>query len=120
MEKKYLDKTKSLEERKLLYKEEVTDKMMNPINEKDFNKETFDPFLSGDETDELVKRKRVIPPKSLPTFDVNPKEIREGQMIGMYESKQDIYLTFAHRCNDMQKEINLLKEEINNLKNNFK
>ena len=117
MAKEYLDKTKTLDERKKLYKEEVTDKMMNPVDPKDYDKDTFDAFLSGDETDELVKRVRVLPSKLLPTLDIKPKEIREGQMIGMYESKQDLYLIFAYRCNQLQAEIELLKEEINKLKN---
>jgi hypothetical protein len=44
----YLDKKKSLKERKELYKAEVLNKQLNPI--KNFNPETFDP--SADDTEE--------------------------------------------------------------------
>lgn len=109
----YLNKTKSLKERKILYKEEVMDKKMNPIEK--FNPETFDPLADDSEEYKLAKRIRIKPPKELPTFGLKPKEMLQGQMIGMYESKQDLYLIFAHRCNEMQKEIDLLKEQIDNL-----
>lgn len=89
------------------------EKRMNPI--KDFDPDNFEP-LASDEEKKSCYRKRMVPPKELPTFNIKPKELLEGQMIGMFESKQDLYLLFAHRCNDMQKEIDLLKEEIKNLK----
>ena len=110
---KYLDKNLSLEEKKLDYKKNV-EKMMNPFI--DFNPDNFEPI--DRDLSELSERKRIIPQKQLPLFGLKPKEIREGQMIGMYESKQDIYLIFAHRCNEMQNEIDFLKNEINLLKNN--
>jgi len=88
------------------------EKMMNPI--KDFNPEDFEPLASPEEK-ESCYRKRIKPPKELPTFGIKPKEILEGQMIGMYESKQDLYLIFAHRCNEMQREIEELKLKIKQL-----
>ena len=88
------------------------EKMMNPI--KDFDPDNFEP-LASDEEKKSCYRKRVKPPKELPTFGIKPKEILEGQMIGMYESKQDLYLIFAHRCNELQKEIDLLKDKIKQL-----
>jgi len=118
--KKYLDKKISFEERKKIYEAEVIDKMMNPV--KNFNPDKFEPMGSakndeeGQEEEKLAQRARIIPPKILPTFDTKPKQIREGQMIGMYESKQDIYLIFAYRCNALQDEIDNLKQEINLLK----
>jgi hypothetical protein len=36
----------------------------------------------------------------------------EGQMIGMYESKQDLYLLFAHKYNGLLDEIEKLKKLI--------
>lgn len=114
--KKYLDKTKSIEERKQIFKEEVLDKMMNPLLTENFEVSQHDPGAIGAEEEELAKRERIMPLKKLKTYGLKPKEIRTGQMIGMYESKQELYLTFAHRCNEMQKEIDLLKEEINLLK----
>ena len=104
----YLNKKKSLEDRKELYKKEILDKRLNPV--KDFNPETFDPMADDTEEYKLAKRKRVLPPKELPTFGMKPKELLEGQMIGMFESKQDLYLLFAHRCNELQKEIDSLKK----------
>lgn len=110
----YLDKTKSLQERKKLYKEQVMNLKMNP--DKNFNPNTFDPLADDTEEYQLAKRNRILPPKQLPVFNLKPKEILEGQMIGMYESKQDLYLIFAHRCNELQKEVDNLKQEINDLK----
>jgi len=116
MDLQYKDKTKTFEERKALYKKEVIDRRSNPIPVNDFNPETFD--LMADDTDEykFAKRQRILPPKILPTNGMNPKELLEGQTIGMYESKQDLYLIFAHKCNEMQIEIDKLKEEISKLK----
>ncbi|KKL05025.1 hypothetical protein LCGC14_2610200, partial [marine sediment metagenome] len=86
---------------------------MNP--DSDFDPKTFDPFKGTPEY-EVGKRKRVIPPKELPTYKLSPKEIREGQMIGMYESKQDLYLIFAHRCNQLQQEVDELKKIVEDLR----
>ena len=66
----------------------------------------------------VANRTRDIPPKELPTFGMKPKVFREGQMIGEFESKQDLYLTFAHRCNDLQAQIDKLTEELLKLKPN--
>lgn len=89
--------------------------MMNPISEEDFDPEHFEPLLSAEEKNRAW-RGRVKPPKTLPTFGLKPKEIMEGQMIGMYESKQDIYLIMAHRCNDLQTQIDELRDLINKKK----
>lgn len=111
---KYLDKSYSLDERKQFFKEEI-DKTMNPVPDNDFNPETFEPM--GADMAEISDRVREIPSKYLPiTYNLKPKPVREGQMVGMFESKQDIYLTFAHRCNDLQKQIDDLVEIINNIK----
>jgi len=105
----YLDKTKSFAERKAIYKEEVTDKRMNPFNDTD----KFDPMEDDSEEYQLAKRERVDAPTILPTMGLKPKELMEGQMIGMYESKQDLYLIFANKCNELQKQIDKLKGIIN-------
>jgi hypothetical protein len=110
----YLDLTLSLKDRKLAFKAK-NELMMNPIHAKDFDPDNFEPLATAAEK-EVADRVRAIPPKQLPTYGIKPKPIREGQMVGMFESKQDIYLTFAHRCNEMQVEIDLLKEEIKRLK----
>lgn len=107
----YKDKTKSKKERKALYKKEVTDKMMNPVPAKDFNVETFDHMADDTEEYQFAKRKRVSPPEVLPTNGMKPKEIREGQMIGMYESKQDLYLIFATKINELEKRIKYLENK---------
>lgn len=106
-----LDKKIPLEER-ILIKKQADNEMMNPFD--DFNPNNFEP-LARNEEKELCYRKRIKPPKELPTFNIKPKEIMEGQMIGMYESKQDIYLIFAHKCNDMQKQIDLLEQKVGQL-----
>ncbi len=106
---KYLDKTVPLKERRLEFKK-ITKEMMNPFPVEEFNPDTFEPM--GEDMAEVADRARTLPQKKLPTFNLKPKPVREGQMIGMYESKQDIYLTFAHRCNQLQEEIDLLKSKI--------
>jgi len=103
---------KSLEEKRKEYKDNM-EKALNPFES--FDPEKFEPLATEEEA-KLAYRKRTSPPKELPTFELKPKEIMEGQMIGMYESKQDLYLIFAHRCNELQKEIELLKEAIKNNK----
>ena len=113
MEKHYLNTLLPIKERKQLFKAS-NDEMMNPIPKKDFDPDNFEPLATKEEK-EVLDRIRKVPPKELPTYGIKPKEIREGQMIGMYESKQDLYLIFAHRCNELQKEIELLKEEIKNI-----
>lgn len=105
----YLDKNIPLEERRVIYSDKM-DKMMNPISKEDFNPDTIQ--TAGSDLEEVANRKRISPPKKLPTFGIKPKKIREGQMIGMFESKQDIYLILAHRCNQLQEEIDNLKTMI--------
>lgn len=100
---KFLDERLSVEERKKSA-EEAVDKMMNPIEKEKFNPSTFDPTaeMPGHE---FVKRDRKDPPRRLPTMGLKPKEVREGQMIGMYESKQDLYLMIAalsERVSDLE------------------
>jgi hypothetical protein len=113
-EKSYLDTSLPLKERIELKKKAIKN-LLNPFDKKNFNPDTFEPLASKAEK-EVAYRKRIKPPKKLPTFGLNPKEIMEGQMIGMYESKQDIYLILAHRCNEMQDEIDLLRSELKKLK----
>ncbi len=107
MIKKYLDKKISFEERKKIYKKEVIDKMMNPCDDM----VDFDPMKNDTEEYKLAKRERVEVPKILETMGLKPKKMLEGQMIGMYESKQDIYLILATRINQLQEEINKLKNK---------
>lgn len=114
--KKYLDKKLSFKERKKAYQDEVIDKMMNPGKYRlggDINDKNFDPMADDTEEYKLAKRDRVEPPKVLPTNGMQPKKLLEGQMIGMYESKQDLYLLFANKCNELQKQIDELKKLIN-------
>jgi len=105
---KYLDTKYTLEERKVFFIEE-TNKRMNPF--KDFDPETFDLGKNSPEY-EVGKRARVLQSGDFPTFGLKPKQIRVGQMIGMFESKQDLYLIMAHRINQLQEEIELLKTKI--------
>jgi len=73
---KYTDKNLSKEKRIAEYNKEI-DKLMNPIPEEDFNRETFDPIkIEGME--DLVIRKRAIKKGKLPTYGLLPKEIKGG------------------------------------------
>ena len=95
-------------QRKKFFKEREN-KMLNPYE--NFDPDNFEPLATPDER-EVLYRKRIKPGKTLPTFGLKPKEVLEGQMIGMYESKQDIYLILAHRCNDLQSEVDELRAKI--------
>jgi len=112
---KYLDTKHSLEKRKVFY-QEFMNKVMNPLREEDFNPETFDPMKNTPEY-KVGKRARVLPSGELPTFGLRPKELMVGQMIGMFESKQDLYLMFAHKCNELQNKIDGLEARILELEN---
>jgi len=105
------DKSLSMEERKDAWKD-LRNNLLNP--RENFNPDTFDPY-DAEENYDVMKRARVTPPKELPTFGLKPKEIMEGQMIGMYESKGDLYLTFAHRTNALQTEVDSLNKRIKQL-----
>lgn len=84
-------------------------KMMNPVPEEEFDPETFDP-MENDPNIEVKRRPRTEPPKRLPTLGMKPKQLKEGQMVGMYESKQDLYLLIAwlsERVTDLEEELKI-------------
>jgi len=110
---KYLDTKYTLKERKVFFIEE-TNKRMNPF--KDFDPETFDLGKNSPEY-EVGKRARVLQSGDFPTFGLKPKQIRVGQMIGMFETKQDLYLMFAHKCNSLQEKVDTLEKRILELEN---
>lgn len=94
-----LDETKSRTVRKKAA-EELRHRVLNPFPAETFNPETFEP-RHGDLMTELIPRSRKAPPLRLPTNGMLPKEIMEGQMIGMLESKQDLYLLLAYFINQI-------------------
>ena len=81
----------SISKREKAYKEIVKD-FMNP--DENFNPETFD-YKRDTIGYDVKKRNREAPAKRLPTMGLKPKKILEGQMVGMFESKQDLYLLIA-------------------------
>lgn len=85
---------------------EIMDTILNP--ETTFDPATFDP-MKGAPDFEVKKRDRVKPPDRLPTMGLFPKQILEGQMVGMFESKQDLYLIMAHYINDLLDRIEVLE-----------
>lgn len=87
------DPKKSLKRRREAH-ENVMRTVLNPKSKRAFNPETFDPF-DDDPDFEVKKRIRVVPSRRLPTLGMKPKTLLEGQMVGMYESKQDLYLLIA-------------------------
>lgn len=106
-EEKVSNQALSLTERKQAYKE-IMDSFLNPIKEKDFNPNTFEPFLDIP-NGEIARRQRIDPPRRLPTKGLKPKEILDGQLIGMYESKQDLYLLIAwlsERVSNLEDQLN--------------
>ena len=88
----FLDKKQKKEDRKEAYKR-MRGKLLSP--KATFDPATFDPYYEDTDEYEMKKRARVEPPRTLPTMGMRPKEVLEGQMIGMYESKQDLYLLIA-------------------------
>lgn len=106
LSEKLSDSNIPFETRREMHKE-LMDNLLNPKDE--FNPETFDP-MDGVEDYEIKKRGRKTPPTRLPTMGILPKELFEGQMVGMYESKQDLYLTMAHYINDLLDRIEALEQ----------
>lgn len=104
----------SISKRRDAYKE-LQDALLNPKSESSFDPETFDP-MDGVSDYEAKKRIREKPPEVLPTMGMKPKKMFEGQMIGMFESKQDLYLMIAHVNNTLLDKIKQLEDEINLLK----
>lgn len=87
---------------------------INPIPDKDFDKKKFKPHPNADDDRERLDKM----PKKLPTKGgMMPPPIRDGQMVGQYESKQTLYLTFAQKCNEYEDRISKLEEEVQKLKN---
>lgn len=100
------DKKQPLEKRQQAHRE-LMQGMLNPKPKKDFNPATFDP-MDGVDDYEVKKRPRKSPPRRLPTMGMLPKELLEGQMVGMFESKQDLYLLIAwlsERVTDLEEEL---------------
>ena len=104
------DKRKPLTERKQAYKDNM-DAVLNPV--KNFNPATFDPF-EEDPDIEIKRRPRVKPPNRLPTKGMLPKEMFDGQLIGMFESKQDLYLIMAHYINQLLDRVDELESKVGN------
>lgn len=107
-EAKMFDTKLSLKERKAAYKE-IMDSQLNPLKSTDFDPDTFEPIGMPDEIKAVVTRQRKSPPRRLPTLGLKPKEIFEGQMVGMFESKQDLYLLIAwlsERVSDLEDLVN--------------
>lgn len=100
------DKTLPMSERRAAHKE-LMEAKLNPIDEKKFDPATFDPMYDVPDF-EVKKRNRKQPPRRLPTKGMMPKEIFEGQMVGMFESKQDLYLLIAwlsNRVSDLEDQL---------------
>jgi hypothetical protein len=99
----------TLTERRTAHKE-LMESALNPKDDIDFDPATFDP-MEGVEHYEVKKRDRKVPPRRLPTMGMLPKELYQGQMAGMFESKQDLYLLIAwlsNRVSDLEDEVKTL------------
>lgn len=70
----------------------------NPRPADKFDPMTHDP-LAGFAERAFKPLERQVPPKRLPTMGILPDKIRETQMVGMYLSKQELYLLIAHLSN---------------------
>lgn len=112
----YLNKSKSLADRKTIFRRDVSERIFNPVPATKFNPETFDPMEDDTEEYRLQKRVRKAPEGRLNTYGMKPKEIIDCQMIGMYESKQDLYLLIAHVQHTLLDRIEDLENTIRELK----
>lgn len=105
-----LDTKKSLKERKQAA-QQLKEQMLNPVPETEFDPDTFEPH-KDDPMVQLIPRKRVNPPRRFPRpANLKPKEIMEGQMAGMFESKQELYLLVAllsERVSDLEEALETL------------
>lgn len=103
---KQRDRSLPIAERKAAREEHLA-LLLNP--RENFNPETFQPDCTENDPDyEVRKRERMEPPRRLPTLGMKPRKIMEGQMTGMYESKQDLYLLIAwlsERLSDLEDEV---------------
>lgn len=108
MQKAILDDTKQPIATRREAAEIIKDEMMNPADDASFNPDTFDP-MEGVKNHSVIKRNRVVPPRRLPNIHgLKPKEIMDGQMVGMFESKQDLYLliyALAERLADVEDQL---------------
>ena len=88
----------------------IKEKLLNPLPANNFDPDTFEPNI--DEIVELIPRKRKKPQRRFPTGGLKPKEIMEGQMVGMYEDKQNLYLLVAalsERLADLEDRVEALE-----------
>lgn len=102
------NKNLTLEERKAAYND-ILQASLNTVE--NFDPQTFDPF-SDDPDYEVKRRPREKHVGKINTFGMNPKKILEGQMIGQFESKQDIYLLFANKINDLLDRVEELEKKL--------
>lgn len=106
------DSSVPLEVRKRVYKE-LVDIQQNPDD--NFDPLTFDQMRDIENYD-VVKRLREVPPHRLETLGMLPKKMLGGQLIGEYESKQDLYLTMAYYINGLLDRVDYLEDEVTKLK----
>lgn len=86
---------------------DMLDTLLNP--KETFDPETFDPFYDDLPEYDVVRRPRELPPRRLPTMGLKPKRLLSGQLIGEFESKQDLYLLIAllsERVSDLEDQLN--------------
>jgi len=91
----------------------IMQKILNPVPVEEFNPDTWEPMADDPDID-IKKRGRVEPPKRLPTMGLKPKAIMEGQMVGMLETKQDLYLLIAwlsNRVTDLEEQVETLSKK---------
>lgn len=74
------------------------------------------PTLPDAEAEQIgvkINRERIQNmPDRLPTFGMLPFPTDEHAHIGLYETKQNIYLTFAHAYNKAMERIEILEQKI--------
>jgi len=88
---------------------EIKDKLLNPIKAEDFDPDTYEPDATNVMV-QLIPRAREKPPRRLPTGGLKPKQIMQGQKVGTFESKQELYLHIA----ELSERISDLEDIINN------
>lgn len=112
-----LDDPRKSKEVRMKAHEDIQDQVMNPVEDSKFDPETFD-VMNDVPNYDIIKRKREDLPEILETKGLKPKKCLDGQMIGMFESKQDLYLMIAQVNNRLVQRIKDLEDQVKDLQNN--
>jgi len=91
-------------------KEKIVEKILEPLCPEEIGKAP-----SGIKQNRIRFRDTTEIPDRLPTGGFMPYPIDEDDFIGQFESKKNIYLTFAHAFNKAMERIEELEKQLSDL-----